>query len=264
MATYNKRGYKAPKPKEEKEKVDFENQNDSQIDVKESVTAEVFSTLDEKANKTEEWIIKNQKTIFTALGAIAITVLGYFAYTNFFLKKNEEEAFSKMFQAQSYFQKAVDATEKQDSLFKLAIKGGEGKLGLEGIIKNHEGTAAANLAQYELGIAYLNLKNFNKAIEHLDNFSTKDNILKAQALGAKGDANSELKKYDEALKLYVEAAKLEENDFITPRFLNKAATICISQNKKEEALKYLEEIKDKYETSSEGYTVDAIIASLKQ
>ena len=47
MATYKKRGYK---PKTKEEKVEIEEQN--------STTAEVFSTLDESASKTEAWVSK--------------------------------------------------------------------------------------------------------------------------------------------------------------------------------------------------------------
>ena len=51
MATYKKRGYK-PKTKKEKEEIVEEG----------STTAEVFNTLDESASRTEEWVIKNQKS----------------------------------------------------------------------------------------------------------------------------------------------------------------------------------------------------------
>ena len=52
MATYNKRGYKKSKNAE----VDVQAHEDS-------TTAEVFSTLDESAGKTEAWVSKNQNII---------------------------------------------------------------------------------------------------------------------------------------------------------------------------------------------------------
>ena len=55
MATYKKRGGKI---KSKSEAV-----NDSELLEGESTTAEVFNTLDETANKTEEWVEKNQKVI---------------------------------------------------------------------------------------------------------------------------------------------------------------------------------------------------------
>lgn len=264
MATYNKRGYKAPKPEVEKEPAFDTTVEDINVNENESTTAGVFNTLDETANKTEEWVIANRKLILGVIGAVAVATLGYLFYNKFIATPKEEEAFKDMNQAQMYFQQAVDATEKQDSLFKLSLKGGEGKLGFEGIIENYSGTKAANLAEYSAGMAYLHLKDFKKAIEHLDNFSSSETNLKALAIGAKGDANAELNNNEEALKLYVEAANMDDNDFVTPRFLLKAANMAIILKKNDEALGYLKTIKEKYETSQEGSTVDILIASLEK
>ena len=84
------------------------------------------------------------------------------------------------------------------------------------------------------------------------------------SISAKGNANAELNNNEEALKLYVEAANVDENDFITPRFLLKAANMAIVLKKNDEALGYLKTIKEKYETSQEGSTVDILIASLEK
>lgn len=264
MATYNKRGYKSPKPEVEKDPAFDTTVEDVNVNESESTTAGVFNTLDETANRTEEWVIRNQKAILGVIAVVAIATLGYIMFNKFVSTPSEEEAFKNMNQAQVYFQQAVDATEKQDSLFKLSLNGGDGQLGFEGIIKNHSGTKAANLAEYCSGMAYLHLKDFNKAIGHLDNFSSSETSLKALALGAKGDANSELNKNEEALKFYIEAANLEENEFSTPRYLLKAANTAIVLKKNDEALGYLKTIKEKYETSQEGSTVDILIASLEK
>ena len=77
MATYNKRGFKAPKEKEEKEPTFDTTVEDSNVNENESTTAGVFNALDEKANKTEEWVIKNQKAILTVIGVLAIVTLSY-------------------------------------------------------------------------------------------------------------------------------------------------------------------------------------------
>ena len=72
MATYNKRGYKQKKVVEAEISSEEEN-----IDVENSTTAEVFNTLDEGANKAEEFVEKNQKYIFIIIGVVALFVLGY-------------------------------------------------------------------------------------------------------------------------------------------------------------------------------------------
>ena len=256
MATYNKRGYKAPKPEEAK----VENELEEVIDTTDSTTAEVFNTLDETASKTEDWVAKNQKVILGVVGAIAIATLGYLLYNRFVVEPKEEKATNEIFQAQQYFQQAVDATEKNDSLYNLALKGGEGKLGFIGIAEQYAGTDAGNLANYHAGMAYLNLGDFKNAITYLEKFKSEDAILKPLALGAIGDALAETNKVDDAIAHYKKAAEASENDFTTPRFLLKAAQLYLAAGKKAEANKLFVEIKEKYETSKEGMNIDAFIA----
>ena len=101
MATYKKRG---GRPKNKAEKI-------SQIE-EESTTAEVFSTLDEGASRTEAWVEKNQKAILIFVGVIATSVLGYLGFQNFIQEPKETEAMNEMFQAQSYYEQALTATKK--------------------------------------------------------------------------------------------------------------------------------------------------------
>ena len=117
MATYKKKGNK-PKTKAEKlDKIEAE-----------STTAEVFSTLDEGASKTEAWVEKNQKAILIFVGVVAISVLGYLGFQQFIQEPKETEAMNEMFQAQTYYEQALTATSK-DSLFNLSLEGGNGKFG---------------------------------------------------------------------------------------------------------------------------------------
>ena len=61
-----------------------------------------------------------------------------------------------MFQAQKYFNDAVNGSTAKDSLYNLALNGGEGKFGMLDIIEEYSGTPAANLASYYAGTGYLN------------------------------------------------------------------------------------------------------------
>src|SRR3954470_16491521 len=112
MATYNKRGHKAPKEKEPKQDNNYiENVN---VDEKDSTTAGVFNSLDQTASRTEEWVARNQKIIFGVVMAIAVVTVGYVLYQKFIAQPKEDEAATEMFEAQQNFQKAVDGT-KSDS-----------------------------------------------------------------------------------------------------------------------------------------------------
>ena len=126
MATYKKRGGR-PKTKVEQQTIIEDD----------SATAEVFNTLDQGANKAEMWVAKNQKYIFGVIGLIALGVLGYLAYQTYVQQPKEAKAMNEMFQAQNYWEQAMTATDN-DSLFNLALKGGNGQYGFEEIITKYE------------------------------------------------------------------------------------------------------------------------------
>ena len=251
MATYKKRGYK-PTTKEEKE-------HDI---VDHSTTAEVFNTLDESASKTEDWVIANQKYIFVIIGVVAAVVLGYLGYNEFIAKPKQSEAMNEMFQAQKYFNQAVNGTEK-DSLYTLALNGGERKLGMLDIASEYSGTPAANLANYYAGMAYLNLKDYKNAVTYLSDFSSDDLVLAPMAKGSIGDAFVQLNQPEDALDYYEQAAKMRKNDFTTPLYLYKAGIIAMELGKADKALTYFNDIKENYASSTEATNIDVFIGKAR-
>jgi tetratricopeptide (TPR) repeat protein len=257
MATYNKRGYKAPKEKEEK--LDNNFIEDVNVDAKDSTTAKAFDALDQTASKTEDFVAKNQKYILGVLVAVAIVTIGYLLYQKFIAEPNEQEAADDLFVAQQNFQKAVDGTKSQDSLFNLVLKGAEGKQGAIEIANQYSGTDAGNIANYYAGIAYLNTGKYNEAIDYLKKFSSKDVMLGPIATGAIGDAYSQKNQPKEALEYYIKAAQASDNELTAPRYLLKAGQTAFSLGNKADALKYFTQIKEKYESAPEAATIDALI-----
>ena len=252
MATYKKRGYK-PKTKEEQEDV----QQD------ESTTAEVFSSLDEGATRTEAWVEKNQKGIFIIIGLIVVGVLAYLGYKKFIQEPKELEASNEMYQAQNYFNEALNGLAAKDSLYNMSLNGGEGKYGFLDIIDNYGGTKAGNLAHYYAGMAYLNTNQYQEAIDQLEDFTLDDEILAPLAKGAIGDAFIQLEQPEEALGYYEKAANMRKNDFTTPRFLLKASVTAIELGDNDKAVSLLNEIKEKYSTSAEAKNVDLYLGMAK-
>lgn len=253
MATYNKRGYKPAKEKEVNEVTE-----DINVLEKNSTTAEVFSTLDETASKTEDFVAKNQRIIIGFVSAIALVTVGYLAYQKFVAVPKEDEAANEMFIAQQNFDKATQGVAS-DSLYKLSLNGSEGKFGFIKIADEYSGTAAGNLANYYAGVAYLNTGKYTEAIDYLGKFKSEDLVLSAMAKGAIGDAYSQKNQPKEALENYVKAAESNKNDFTTPRFLLKAGKTALTLGNKEEALKYFTDIKDNFESSPEAATIDVLI-----
>lgn len=256
MATYNKRGYKAPKPEEEKDSGEFAQYGN--VNEANSKTAEVFNSLDVGASRMESWVARYQKAIFGIVGAVAIATLGYAAYGKFVVEPKNKEASNEMFQAQSYYSDALYSTDKAAS-YRLALDGGEGKLGFLGIISSFGGTDAANLAHYYAGTCYLNLGEFQQAIEHLSKFKSNDVVVSALATGAIGDAFSELGQQQDAFDYYKKAAALNKNELTTPRFLNKAGLVALELGNKSEALSMFNEIKNNFQSSAEASSIEANI-----
>ncbi|MDO6472250.1 tol-pal system YbgF family protein [Maribacter sp. 1_MG-2023] len=252
MATYKKRGYK-PETKAEQQ----------EFDEQESTTAEVFSSLDEGASRSEEWVSKNQNFILGAIGVIAISVLGYLAYDQFVEKPKEASAANEMYYPQQYFDQALVATTAKDSLFTLALEGAEGKYGFLDIIEEYNGTKAANLANYSAGMAYLNMNNYQEAITYLEDFSSEDAVLGALAKGGLGDAFMQLDQASDALSYYEAAVKHSGNEYTAPKFLYKAGVTALEMGDKDKALGFFQKIKDEFPKSENANSIDAFIGMAK-
>ena len=240
MATYKKRGAKKSIAPNKQDEI-----------VTDSTTAEVFETLDTTANKTEEFVVKYQNLILGFIGVVAIGVLGYLGYTNFVVEPKAKEAVSELNQAQYYFELAVNSVDS-DYLYRRALNGGEGKYGFLDIIENYKGTTAAKLAKYSAGMAYLNLKQYENAIAYLDEFSADDVLLSALAKGAIGDAYAQLGQVDKAFNYYIEASKINNNMYSTPKYLYKAAMLGAENGKRNQAIEFLNRIENEYPKSEEA------------
>ena len=212
MATFKKRGYKKS----------LKTQNNQNLRDS-SQTAEVFEKLDSGASISEKWIIKYQNKILSGLAIIALLVLSFISYDRYIKQPREKEAISELSQAQFFFDLAI-ANNNSDSLFNLAINGGEGKYGFLDITKEYKNTKAANIANYSIGMSYLNLKDYEKAILFLEKFDSDDVFLKSISLGSIGDCFSELNQPNEAFEYYQKAFNYGENSYTSPKFLFKACT----------------------------------------
>lgn len=216
--------------------------------------ADNLQELESALTKTEQFVEDNQKLISYVVGGIIIVVAAYLGFNKFYLQPKEDEALSQMFMAENYFEK--------DS-FNLAINGDGNYLGFLDIIDDYGVTKSANRAKYYTGISYLNLGQFEEALDYLNDFKTSDLLLAPVAEGAKGDAYLELGDQDNALKQYKKAYTSSENELTTPIYMMKAATLLESMDELDDALALYEDIKAKYPTSTEGTNADRYIARVK-
>lgn len=207
--------------------------------------------VEEVYSKTERYIEDNKRSLGIIMGAILVVIGGYFAWTKLYVGPKEQEAQKEMFMAEQYFEK--------DSLDK-AINGDGNYYGFQYIVDEYGVTKSANLAHYYLGISYLKKGEFQKAIDHLNEFDGEDQVVAPIATGALGDAHMELGQTDEAIKHYIRASKEGNNKFVAPIYLMKAGLAYEEKNDFKNAVKVYEQIKTDYTESTEGREIDKYLA----
>jgi tetratricopeptide (TPR) repeat protein len=197
--------------------------------------------LAEQISKTEEFIEKNKKLVFSIGGALSIIVAAYFLY-NYWITNQNQTAQSEMFQAVYYFE--------ADSLDN-ALNGDGNNYGFIDIIEEYSMTDAANLAHYYTGAIYLKKGEYISAVDYLDKFSSNDLLIQARAYALTGDANMEMGNYEEAVSYYNKAANYNSNEYTSPTYLIKAALAYELLEDYESAYDCYNTIVEKYVNSSE-------------
>jgi tetratricopeptide (TPR) repeat protein len=215
---------------------------------------EQFESVENVLSKSEQFIENNQKILTTIVLVILIIVAGYLAFNRYYLDPMEKEAQGQMFRAEQYF--------AQDS-FRLALNGDGNYLGFLDIIDEYGITKSANLAHYYAGISFLKTGRYDQAIEYLSDFKVNDKILEPEKLGAIGDAYMEKGDIDNALDYYSEAMNEDDNQFVRPLYMSKAAFAHEQLGEYEEAIELYKKIKLKYPNSAQSEEADKSIARLK-
>jgi tetratricopeptide (TPR) repeat protein len=215
-------------------------------ETKDSPVIDIEGTFD----RTERYIEENKKSLLLIVGAVVVLAGGFLGWKYLYQKPRNEEAAAALFPAETAFAK--------DS-FNLAMNGKGEMMGLIAIADEYGNTPAGNLANYYLGICYLNTGKPAQAIEALNEFDADDKFVGTLAIGLLGDAHMENKQIDEAISYYLKAAGRESNKFTSPVFLKKAAMAYEDKGNKAEALKLYQQIKAEYPDSPEAQSVDKYI-----
>ena len=207
--------------------------------------------MEQQVSKTEAFFEKNKKAIIIAVVAVIAIVVGAILFNNYYLEPRSNEASTELGKSQELF----DSQQYDKAL-----------AGFQKVANDYSSTNAGNLAQLYIGLCQANLGKWQEAVNALEQFSGKgDQMISPAAEGALGNAYANLKQLDKAVEHLKKAAKMADNNSLSPTFLIQAGEILESQGKKEEALKLYQEVKDKYFNSMQYQTIDAYIerASVK-
>ncbi len=206
---------------------------------------------------------KNKNLVNYVGGGFLLLIAALVYFKLFYLPEQEVMASNEIYHAQKYFE--------ADS-FRLAVNGGamvmapEGQkqmLGFLQIADEYGMTKTGNLAHYYAGVSYLQMGQFEQAIEHLEKYDGNDEILAAVAIGAIGDSHMELNRLEEAVKYYMKAADKRENSFTSPLYLRKAAFAQELLKDYRASASTYERIKMEFPSSAEGREIDLDIARVK-
>ena len=201
--------------------------------------------LQEQASKAEAFFEKYKKVIIIGVCAVIIIVVGAILFNHYYLTPRENEASTELAKSQELF-----ANEQFDKAL----------TGFQKIASDYSSTDAGNLAQLYIGLCQANLGKWQEAVNALESFSGKgDAMISPAAEGALGNAYANLNQLDKAVEHLKKAAKMADNNSLSPTFLIQAGEILESQGKKDEALKLYQEVKEKYFNSMQYQTIDEYI-----
>lgn len=203
------------------------------------------------SNQSKSSMSGGIKAIIGLAILVIIIVGGYFGYQEGIVKPKNEKAANAMIEMERFFEKRQ---------FEEVINGDGMNQGALSIIQQYGNTQSGNLANYYAGMSFLQLGEFEQSIKYLNQFKIDiNNPLFALSEGAKGDAYLELGKEDQAIEAYRKAVNAKDN-FASPIYLHRIGMLYYQQDKSEEAIQSLKEIKTQYPNSPQAVEVDKYLA----
>jgi len=199
---------------------------------------------------------RNRNAIIYGALILAALIAAYFIYQTFVKIPNEKAAMTEMQQAQVQFER--------DS-FNLALAGTTaGDPGFLQIIDDYGSTKAGNLANYYAAVSYLNIGQYDAALDYAKSFDADGELLPTMKYGVIGDAQAELGNFDDAASSYRSAIDAADENFVTGGYyLNKLALLLKKRGKTEEALEAFRRLKAEFSNSSEAAQADKYIGMLE-
>jgi tetratricopeptide (TPR) repeat protein len=193
------------------------------------------------------WAQYSKKIIIA--GSVVIALLGgYLGYKYLVTIPNEKKAADLIFPAEKLFGKISGSSSYNKDTVNIILNGDKAT-GITGLLKvagSYGGTKSGNRAHYIIGACYLNLGQYDKAIEHLKDFDANGATqIQSKAYVLLGHAYAQQKKTDEALENYKKAGSALNDEDATQKAVTKfmAAQYADYLGKTKEAIDILQDIK---------------------
>lgn len=205
---------------------------------------------DISGEKIKEQFKSNNKLrlITIVVGGVIVIVLGYFAYIQFMWNPDNDKSKDSYWAGLNYA--TSDSTD-------MAIEE------LEAQVKKFDGKVGGEVAQFVLARQFMAKGEFKDALKELESVDLSDAYVSIMAKGLRADCHSELKDYEKAANLYLEAADASDNEFTAPMYLMKAG-LCAEELKDfTMATECYERIRDNYTSFASQKAIDKYVARAK-
>ena len=205
---------------------------------------------DLSGQKIAEEFKSNKKLKMTTyiVGGILLLSILFFAYRQFIWKPANDDSKNSYWIGLNYA--GIDSTNLAMEEFETAVNQYDGKIGGE-------------VSQFLLGRQLMEQGEFEDALNELSSVNLKDTYLSSLVVKLQADCYSELKDYEKAANLYLEAAEINPNENTTPEILFSAGQCAEEINNFEKALECYQKIKDEYPSSTKGMSIEKYIARVE-
>ncbi len=193
-----------------------------------------LENLQSALSSTESFIEKNQKVLTIILCAILLIIAVWLLVENLYVLPKEDKANELIVAGQTYF---------QNGDYETAVNGDS--ISFDGFIainKEYGFTKAGNLAAAYAGLAYYKMGNYDMALEYLNKFNGKDDVMKYTILGTIGDCYAQKGDAKKAVEYFLKAAK-SDNILVAPVYKVKAGVAYESLGEYGKALDLYNEVK---------------------
>lgn len=218
-------------------------------------TDEQLAGAIERPTSITDFFEDNKDLVTYLLGGLFVIVIGFLVYRQFIQAPKETESIEQMAQAQRMFE--------QDSFALALTNPGNGYPGFADIAEDYSGTKAGNLALYYAGVSYLNLGQFDAAIDYLEDFSPAGDISPTMRAGALGDAYAEKGQPNKALSQYKKAAS-GTHPFLASYYLKKYGMLSEKQGDLATAREAYETIKTEYHDSPFAADIEKYLGRVQE
>ena len=193
---------------------------------------------------------ENRKLIYGILAGIVVIALAIVGYV-YYLNQQSERANQLLGEIVGMYEQGS---------YQEALDGADGRTGLLEIADEYGNTDAGNLAHFYAADALYRLGEYDRALEHFEEFDASEDFIGASAIAGQAAVYENREDFVRAADLYRRAALHFENELSSPQYLLDAGRAYEQADRFADAQRMYEQIRDDYSESNLAANIDVYIA----